>query len=177
MKRPKAKWEIMRDERKARAEAERRRKRSLLVFPGETAAVVSASTGPSLPVLPPVSSPEVAFLPSTPELKPLPPMQPPEHPLAGADRKAFFGRILRALGESYSAVAKITGLQVREIQAIELPHRGQLVELNRDEFWTRLSDHVDERIGELIAIREEMGRKLAADRKAQIARRLRIMRR
>jgi len=173
--RPKAKWEILRDERKARAEAERKRKRALLVFPGE--AVTRAPLIEPRPAEPPPAVMETAPLPALKPLPPMPPMQPAEHPLAGPERRAFFGRILRALGESYSAVANITGLSVREIQAIELPQRGQLVEVNRDEFWTRLSDHVDERIGELISIREEMSRKLAADRKAQISRRLRIMRR
>lgn len=169
MKRPKAKWETMRDERRARAEAGRKQQRSLLIFPGEVQTVSSAFTAPRLEE-PPLAS-EAAHL------SPAVPMRPPQHPLGDRERQAFFHRILRALGESYSAVARITGLNVSEIQAIEMPARGQLVEVNRDEFWTRLSDHVDERIGELMSIREEMSRKLAADRKAQISRRLRILRR
>lgn len=157
--RPKAKWELLRDARRERT----RHKQTLLVFPGKAAVEAQPPDPPPPPVLP--------------APRPLPPMIPAEHPLPKRERDAFLHRILRALGESYSAVSKITGLAMWEIASIETPQRGQLVEVNRDAFWTRLSDHVDERIGELISIREEMSRKLAADRKAQVRQRLRIMRR
>jgi len=86
----------------------------------------------------------------------------------------FLERVLDALDEDEVALAARLGIRVREIRKLETLDRGTHIELNRDIIWTILSDHVDERIGKLISIREEMNRKLSGDRKRQITQRLRI---
>jgi len=86
----------------------------------------------------------------------------------------FLERVLYALEVDEVALAALLGVRVKEIRKLETLDRGTLIEINRDIIWTILSDHVDERIGKLISIREEMSRKLSGDRKRQITQRLRI---
>ena len=86
----------------------------------------------------------------------------------------FVERMLRALNCDIYKLAFELGTTVKQLEKLEGLNRGEIIELNRDVMWTYLSDYVDERLGELISVREELSRKLASDRKRQILYRARV---
>ncbi len=78
--------------------------------------------------------------------------------------QSFIERVANALDLDPFALAKVTGVDYADIEAIWPKSRGETVALDSDIMWTQIAEYVDKRIGQLVAVREEFNRKLLADR-------------
>lgn len=81
----------------------------------------------------------------------------------GAD-DSFLWRICHALDEPPRMLAKNAGVEYRDLHPLLEGQRGMLAELDRDEAWIKISEYVARKTGLLLAVREELNRKLQADR-------------
>lgn len=86
----------------------------------------------------------------------------------------FFRRIVRALGGTPEAIAKDMGISLGQLLTRYDAARRELAQIDHDPFWITLAEYVDKRVGEMVSVREELQRKLNADRKARLAQRLRV---
>lgn len=87
----------------------------------------------------------------------------------------FVHRIINALGETPRALAQRLGLSYKhDLQPIMFLSEAELVDSDIDEVYSKLSNAVDERIGQLLAAREALQRKLQADRTRRAARMERV---
>jgi hypothetical protein len=89
-------------------------------------------------------------------------------------RDKFFQRLLSALGETPEGIAAGMGVSVNQLLTRYNVARNELAQVDHDPFWITLAEYVDKRMGEVLSVREELQRKLAADRKARLAERLRV---
>lgn len=88
-----------------------------------------------------------------------------------ASERTFLRRVINGLGfPSRAALAKYLNVKDHELAALEKLERGRLSDSTVDPMWHDLAALVDRRIGELMAVREELNRKLAADRQNQLLR-------
>lgn len=71
-------------------------------------------------------------------------------------------------------LAGLLGVKLRDLTSLETKDAHALSDLPADPMWTDIAAEVDKHIGELMAIREELRRKLARDDKRRMARRMRI---
>lgn len=108
--------------------------------------------------------------PSQPTTVPTSPTGNPAR-VAISDR-SFFGRVLDALALTEAELVVLLQLAPHEIDALRSVRRGLIVPVDDDEMWSRILQFVNARIGALFAVREELTRKLAADRRERLARRL-----
>lgn len=83
---------------------------------------------------------------------------------------SFFVRICNALGVPPRVLAKDIGVKYAEIKPLLTGSAGELVDVDRDEVWLRLYEHVSAKMGMLIAIRHELDKKLQTDRKKRLLR-------
>lgn len=89
-----------------------------------------------------------------------------------ARERTFLRRVIKGLNfPSRAALARYLQVKDNDLAALEKLERGQLSESTIDPLWDDLAQLVDRRIGELLAVREELTIKLAADRRDQLARR------
>lgn len=86
-------------------------------------------------------------------------------------------RILDTLDWLPMEASERLGVPVSDIIALMKGTCKQLVPLDQDEVWVKLADHVDRRIGALLAVRSELQRKLNVDRAERAAQRLRTLNR
>lgn len=83
---------------------------------------------------------------------------------------SFLWRICHALDEPPRMLAKNAGVEYKDLLPLLDGQRGMLVELDRDEVWWKISEYVSRKTGMLLAIREELNRKLQADRTKRVTR-------
>lgn len=86
-------------------------------------------------------------------------------------------RVTAALRLDDRALAALIGTTPKQIAFMKAKDAHELSDLAVDPMWTGIAHEVDRQIGELMAIREELRRKLARDEKNRMARRMRIERR
>lgn len=77
---------------------------------------------------------------------------------------SFLWRICHALDEPPRMLAKNIGVDYKDLLPLLDGQRGALAELDRDEVWFKINEYVSKKTGLLLAIREELNRKLQADR-------------
>lgn len=82
---------------------------------------------------------------------------------------SFLARICHALDVPPRMLAARIGVPYAEIEPL-LGHRHMLAEIDRDETWWLIAEHVNTRIGELMAIRHELDKALQRDRAARAVR-------
>ena len=68
-------------------------------------------------------------------------------------------------------MARLLGMSLQQLSALERHDRARLAEVNRDDMYTTMAEAVDTKLAELLGVREELNRKLAEDRKRQVLRR------
>ena len=89
-------------------------------------------------------------------------------------KQHFLARVLEALDMSeYGAPGKL-GIDVYELQALLRKGRGDTLPVGEAETWERIYAYVTERMGLLLAVREELQRKLRADRLRRAAQRAEV---
>lgn len=71
-------------------------------------------------------------------------------------------------------LARLLGVKHKEIAELGSLEAHELSDLPMDPLWTGISAEVDKQIGELMAVREELSRKMARDMQRRMARRMRI---
>ena len=71
-------------------------------------------------------------------------------------------------------LAALLGVEAKQVAELEWREAHELSDLPIDPLWTGIAREVDRQIGELLAIREELSRKMAKDTKRRMARRMRI---
>lgn len=71
-------------------------------------------------------------------------------------------------------LAAFLGVKAVDLDRLAAKERHEFSTLAVDPMWTGIAREVDRQIGELMAIREELRRKLARDEKHRMARRMRI---
>ena len=81
----------------------------------------------------------------------------------------FLWRICHALDVPPRMLAARIGVEYAELEPL-LDERHKLVEIDRDEVWWKLAEHVNVRIGELMAIRHELDKALQKDRASRAVR-------
>lgn len=87
----------------------------------------------------------------------------------------FLPRLIRALGCTEEDLRLILGVRnAREFRKLLRATRIEAIDIHLDPMWQRLADHVDERIGEMISVREELQRKMRSDYRHRLLRRSRI---
>jgi hypothetical protein len=89
----------------------------------------------------------------------------------------FLTRILDALGMTAEQAAARFMFSPGDLQQMQHGTRGQIAAIDQDQIWVALADHVDEQMGKLASIREEMQRKMSSERKKRLLHRMRIARR
>lgn len=89
--------------------------------------------------------------------------------------RTFVGRICAAVGKPRADLAKLLGVKESDLARLAKTERKELAGMDEDPMWTRLAEYVDKRIGLLLAVREELNRKLAEDRQKKLARRIAIV--
>ena len=87
---------------------------------------------------------------------------------------SFFVRVTAALRMDSRQLARLLGVKHKEIAELESLEAHELSDLPMDPLWTGISAEVDKQIGELMAVREELSRKMARDMQRRMARRMRI---
>ena len=87
---------------------------------------------------------------------------------------SFLRRVTAALRLDSRQLARVLGVRPKELLEIEELDAHELSDLPVDPLWTGISAEVDKQIGELMAIREELSRKMARDMQRRMARRMRI---
>lgn len=91
----------------------------------------------------------------------------------GQDVKAnqsFLVRVCNALDEPPRMLAKNIGVEYDELKPLLTGSRGQLVDFDKTDVLWKVYDYVSMRMGMMLAIREELDRKLQADRSNMAAR-------
>lgn len=83
---------------------------------------------------------------------------------------SFLWRICHALDEPPRLLAKNIGVDYKELHPLLDGQRSMMVEMDRDEVWFKISEHVARRLGALMAIRMELDRALQADRVKRVSR-------
>lgn len=87
----------------------------------------------------------------------------------------FLARVLDALaGQDRKEVARRLGMTGNALTRLAKKDRGELVEVDRDQMWAELLGMVDAQLAKVLSVREELNRKLAADRKKRLLRRAAI---
>lgn len=86
-------------------------------------------------------------------------------------------RIAASLGMTVRMMAWHIGESPDELEKLARAWPGQVVAVNRDVMWAKLDALVSERLAGLMAIRQEMSRKLAKDRERQLSARIRVEKR
>lgn len=71
---------------------------------------------------------------------------------------AFLWRICKALDEPPRSLAAKLGFDYQQDVEPLLDRRHKLAEIDRDEVWFAIAEHVDQQLGYLMAIREELHR-------------------
>jgi hypothetical protein len=99
--------------------------------------------------------------------------------MAGTDRLNgdFLMRLVRLLGhDSILDVVLASGHRFTydELKALQGPSRLGTEAVDENETWQKLIAYTDERLGALLAIREELQRKINIERRRRLARRLSI---
>ncbi|MFN3612578.1 hypothetical protein [Tepidimonas sp.] len=89
-------------------------------------------------------------------------------------QKGLINRICKALGLAPRDLAKVLGVPETEIKAMLDLTARQLVSADMDYELATLANRVDSAIGVLLAIREELQRKLYYDRQRRLARHERV---
>lgn len=84
----------------------------------------------------------------------------------------FFKRVCTALDIPVDMLVKRLNVTKRELATLESAERHHLAPVYSDPMWPTLYDYVSKRLGALLAVREELNRKLANDRRKVLARRL-----
>lgn len=88
----------------------------------------------------------------------------------------FLWRILYALDVSPEILASDIDVPFSDVAPLLDPRSG-LVEMDRDETWQKIFTYVNERIGELMAVRMELNKALQIDRSKRILRYERLLKR
>lgn len=88
----------------------------------------------------------------------------------------FLARILKTLNMSATELAATLRVPVADIELFLRP-RYELVEIDRDELWWKISELVDQRIGLLMAARHELQKALQSDRARRALRTERFLQR
>ena len=105
----------------------------------------------------------------------------PANPLkrtASGQSASFLERQANTLGfRNAFQLAKALGLSYKEVLPLWHGTRGQLIEADLDPVFAALADYVDQHIGAFMSVREELQRKLSADRRERLAQRLRALNR
>lgn len=81
----------------------------------------------------------------------------------------FLVRICHALDMPPRMLAAQIGVPYDELEPL-LGERHLLVEIDRDEVWWKIAEHVSVRIGELMAVRHELDKALQKDRASRAVR-------
>lgn len=89
----------------------------------------------------------------------------------------YMQRVTAALNLSETELARLLDVKRKELRSLMQGRIGDTAEFEIDPMWRNLAALVDHKVGELLAIREELSRKLAKDTKRRMARRMRIERR
>ena len=83
---------------------------------------------------------------------------------------SFLWRICHALDEPPRLLASNIGVAYKELLPLLDGQRGELCELDRDEVWMKLSRYVAQKQGAIMAVREELNRKLQSERTRRASR-------
>lgn len=87
----------------------------------------------------------------------------------------LFQRVAYALNVNEDGLADMFGLPVEDVKRYwKLKTKSHLPAMDQDELWSDIYDHVCRHIALSMALREELQRKLAEDRKRRLARRAAI---
>lgn len=81
----------------------------------------------------------------------------------------FLMRICKALDEPPRMLAANIGVDYDELAPLLRP-RNELIEMDRDEVWFKISEYADKRLGEIMAVRFELNKALQSDRTKRAAR-------
>lgn len=81
----------------------------------------------------------------------------------------FLQRICHALDVTPRMLAADIDVPYGEVEPL-LDERHLLVEMDRDETWWKISQYVDVRLGELMAVRAELAKSLQKDRASRAVR-------
>lgn len=80
---------------------------------------------------------------------------------------SFLWRICHALDETPRVLARNIGVPYKDLEPLL---KGPRVDIDRDEVWWLIDEHVARKLGALLAIRQEMNRALQDDRVRRAAR-------
>lgn len=86
----------------------------------------------------------------------------------------YMQRVTAALNLSETELARLLDVKRKDLQSLMQGGMSDTAEVEIDPMWRSLASHIDHKMGELLAIREEIGRKLAKDTKKRMFRRMRI---
>lgn len=81
----------------------------------------------------------------------------------------FLWRICKALDEPPRMLASNIGVPYAELAPL-LDARHKLAEIDRDETWWLIGEYADRRLGEIMAIRQELNKALQRDRSKRAVR-------
>lgn len=91
-------------------------------------------------------------------------------------RSSLLMRVLYSLGyESLLDMTLASGIPHDDLKALQKGARGATEDMDYSETWQRIAIHVDERLGMVMAAREELQRKLNLDRLKRAERRKAIL--
>lgn len=79
---------------------------------------------------------------------------------------SFLWRVCRAIDEKPSQLAKNIGVAYYEIKPL-LDH-GPLVEMDRDDTWLKIIEHVDRRLGLMLAVKKELSLRMQNEMLARL---------
>jgi hypothetical protein len=79
----------------------------------------------------------------------------------------FLWRICKALDEPPRMLASNLGVPYSDLEPL-LDHRHLLAEIDRDEVWWKIGEYVDQKLGDLMAVRTELNRALQRDRSRRV---------
>jgi len=86
----------------------------------------------------------------------------------------FLKRVLDALDMPLLEVSHRFDIPLTTLLEMYKGTRLEIAAVDHDEFWVLVAGYVDERIAQLMSVREELQRKLSKERKIRAAHRLRI---
>jgi|SRR5688572_15084910 len=88
--------------------------------------------------------------------------------------KDFLHRLIEAMDSDPYSFAHQFDIPYADVLALWKGTRGQVERVCDSEIFTTMRTHVDDRIGKLMGVREELNRKAAQDDKKRLADRARI---